>query len=320
MQQGLLNIFQTLKHFGVDDVDIQYIAEGYQDWLKNPVDRIFHYGTVYSLGNKFYSMPYPIKGLDSLFVGIEINGIVYMSSYRQNVSYGELETKISELKVQIAEKVAKIAKKFDVIACDFELRMPTRDEARALADKARYDHDLLGKIYCTDGNLWITPSFEQPNKTYVTVTQYGAKPHHARSSYTQASLYLVAIPRKSNMFIGEVDDYGIPTPETLRNRLLLTARSENSYLHIVRSVLKEVVKYDKFEELMLTGDEKLLKTNLRDDWGLERIDIAQIKHELRWLRNIVIEQESSEFANNPTVENFIKMVDDYGVHEKVQKL
>lgn len=311
----MLTIYQFLKRFDVDDNDIRCIAEGYQDWLRNPVYRVYPYRTVYSLGDKLYSMPHPIKGVDKFFVGIEINGIVYMSAYRQNVSYGELDTKISEIKAQITKKHVSIAEKLAVTACDFELRMPTRDEARALADKARYDHDLLGKIYCTDGNLWITPSFEQPNKTYVTVTQYGAKPHHARSSYTQASLYLVAIPRKSNMFIGEVDDYGIPTPETLRNRLLLTARSENSYLHIVRSVLKEVVKYDKFEELMLTGDEKLLKTNLRDDWGLERIDIAQIKHELRWLRNIVIEQESSEFANNPTVENFIKMIDDYGVHE-----
>lgn len=316
MQQGLLNIFQTLKHFGVDDVDIQYIAEGYQDWLKNPVDRIFHYGTVYSLGNKFYSMPYPIKGLDSLFVGIEINGIVYMSAYRQNVSYGELETKISELKVQIAEKVAKIAKKFDVTACDFELRMPTRDEARILIDKTLHDYDLNGRIYTKEGNLWITPSSEQPNKTFVLITEYGAKPHRPRSSYTQAALYLVAVPSKEDLFIGTVDDYGVPSPETRRNRMLLVANSESSLVTVVRSALKELVRYEKLQELNKTSDEELLKTNLRTDWELEQDDIVQIKNEFRWLRRIVVEQESPEFVNEPTIDNFIKMVNDYGVHEK----
>ena len=64
-------------------------------------------------------------------------------------------------------------------------------------------------------------------------------------------------------------------------------------------------------------DEVLLKVNLRDDYGLDSLDFEEMCSTVWYEYRIEIADnamEDSSFKENPTVENFIKMVNEYGYY------
>jgi len=84
----------------------------------------------------------------------------------------------------------------------------------------------------------------------------------------------------------------------------------------VRQILAEVIyEYDGLYEMaMHTPDEKLLKTNLRNDFGLDSLDFEDMFVALYHLYDIDIDARYNipqyKFSNEPTVENFIEMIND----------
>ena len=187
--------------------EVRDIAEGYRYWINNPFESRPPFNTVYfcPLDNKLYSMPYSKRHLEKLFIGIEIDGVVYLDHYINNVRQDLLETSIKTIK-------CRLAKEFDALS-QFKLRMPTRYEAKVLAEKTEGNTKLNGAVFNKFGDVWITPNPDHPERSFATVREHGTRPHQP-SENTRATLYLVTDPDDGQIFYGEVDEYGVPTLET----------------------------------------------------------------------------------------------------------
>lgn len=208
MRRKIFDIYKALRHFNVTAEEANEIAQGYQYWLTNQVESLPPYNTVYfcPLDDKLYSMPYPKKSLESLFVGIEIGGVVYPADCFEYTCDYELEIDKETLK-------AKIAKKFKTID-KFKLRMPTKDEAKILVEKT-YDVASLNFVIGNDlGDVWITPDHEHPDFTVANVITNDAIPHLPVEAFP-ATLYFVICPDDKQIFYGKVDKYGTPTKDTM---------------------------------------------------------------------------------------------------------
>ena len=202
MRRKIVDIYKALRHFNVTAGEVRDIAEGYRYWIANPFESRPPFNTVYFMDGKLYSMPYPKKSLASRFVGIEINGVVYLTPY----------IIICKDSVDVwTQKLKAKTNNFEAID-QFKLRTPTRDEAKILAERVVGNNSLTGicNKYC---NVWITPTSNHPERTFVTLREHSARPHQP-SKNTQAALYLVTCPDDEQIFYGEVDEYGTPTPET----------------------------------------------------------------------------------------------------------
>ena len=199
MRRKIVDIYKALRHFNVTAGEVRDIAEGYRYWLTNPVESLPPYNTVYfcPLDNKLYSMPYSKRHLEKLFIGIEIDGVVYLDHCIYNVRQDQLEASVKTIETRLSEKFEAINQ--------FKLRMPTRDEAKIFGEKADFKK-------CCD--VWITPNPDHPERTFATVGMGSARAHQP-SEDTRAVLFLVTCPRDTQIFFGEVDKYGTPTKDTM---------------------------------------------------------------------------------------------------------
>lgn len=150
-------------------------------------------------------MPYPKRSLSRQSVGIEINRVVYFSSYFCDIRQDELAVCANTIKYDIARKFEAVNQ--------LKLRLPTRDEAKILVEKTKDDWSLNYLVCNKPCDVWITPNPDHPKKTFATVSEFSARPHQP-SENTRAALYLVAKPDDEQIFYGGVDEYGTPTPET----------------------------------------------------------------------------------------------------------
>lgn len=83
----------------------------------------------------------------------------------------------------------------------------------------------------------------------------------------------------------------------------------------VRQILKSVFEYnDELQaEMNKKKDEDFLQTNL-EEFGLDSLDFEDMLVELQNLYGINVARNSfARFYREPTVENFINMVNDYGI-------
>lgn len=205
MRRKIVDIYKALRHFNVTAGEVRDIAEGYRYWINNPFESRPPFNTVYFMDGKLYSMPYPDGLLKDQFVGIEIEGIVYLNQYICGVTQDVLGTSTATIK-------NRLAKKFEALN-QFKLRLPTRYEAKVLAEKTEGNTKLNGAVFNKFGDVWITPNPDHPERTFATVREHGARPHQP-SENTRATLYLVTDPDDGQIFYGEVNEYGVPTPET----------------------------------------------------------------------------------------------------------
>jgi len=205
MRRKIVDIYKALRHFNVTAGEVRDIAEGYRYWIANPFESRPPFNTVYLLDGKMYSMPYPDGLLKDQFVGIEVEGIVYLNQYICGVVQDELETSAETIK-------NRLTKKFEALN-QFKLRLPTRYEAKILAEKTEGNTKLDGIVFNKYGDVWITPNPDHPERSFATVRERGARPHQP-SENTRATLYLVTDPDDEQIFYGEVNEYGVPTPET----------------------------------------------------------------------------------------------------------
>lgn len=202
MRRKIFDIYKALRHFNVTANEVDEIASGFKYWLGNQVDELPSCHSVYFMGDKLYSMPYPSKKLINCFIGIEIDGVVYLDGYYSDVRKFELENKLNKYKANIAEKFSAIDQ--------FELRLPTVNEAQILIEKTC---DLKAE---PTREVWIISDLEHLQRTNATVGIGKAKPHYPPEfSSIPIRLYLVTKPDDEQIFYGKVDKYGTPTKDTL---------------------------------------------------------------------------------------------------------
>ncbi len=85
----------------------------------------------------------------------------------------------------------------------------------------------------------------------------------------------------------------------------------------VRKILSEVFGgHDKLcASVANMPDDKLLKTNLRDEFGMDSLDFEDMFNEIYNLYGVVIDlcdpMAQSSFGKEPTVDNFIETVNHY---------
>ena len=208
MRRKIFDIYKALRHFNVTAEEANEIAHGYRYWLGNQVEKLPPYNTVYfcPFDDKLYSMPYPSRLLEKLFIGVEIDGVVYLSDYINNVRQDRLEMSIKTIET-------RLSKKFQAIN-QFKLRMPTGYEAKIFSEKTEGDLSLKGPIWNKYFDLWVTPTSDYPERTFATVSEHSARPCQL-SEDTQAILYLVTCPDDKQIFYGKIDKYGTPTKDTL---------------------------------------------------------------------------------------------------------
>lgn len=85
----------------------------------------------------------------------------------------------------------------------------------------------------------------------------------------------------------------------------------------VRHILKECNLAQFYLRSGFVKDEVLLKVNLRDDYDLDSLDFEEMCSAVRYEYRIELDDgamDKSSFREEPTVENFIKMVNDYGYY------
>ena len=205
MRRKIFEIYKALRHFNVTAEEANEIAHGYRYWLKNQVDNLPPYNTVYLMNGKLYSMPYSKNSLESLFVGIEIGNVIYWANCFEYSCDYELERDKETLKAKIAEKFK--------ITDRLKLRMPTKDEARILVEKT-YHVSSLNFVMGNDvGDVWITPDPDYPDLIVASIDMDTASPH-LPIECAPATLYFVTCPEDDQIFYGKVDKYGVPTQKT----------------------------------------------------------------------------------------------------------
>ena len=205
MRRKIFDIYKALRHFNVKADEVDEIANGFKYWLEHPVERWLPCNIVYFIGDKLYSLPYPLENLSYRCVGVEIDGLIYLTHYHENVGQNQVVTDTKEIEARFAQTFKAISQ--------FKLRMPTKDEAKLLLEKTSCYNELSSLICNKSGKVWITPNPDHPEWTVATVKPFYGLPHKP-SCHTKATLYLVTYPDEGQAFFGEVDEYATPTPET----------------------------------------------------------------------------------------------------------
>ncbi len=213
MRKNIFYIYRALRNFDVTAEEVGKIADGYRHWIDNPIESRPHYNTVYAVDGKLYAMPYPKDSIFGKFVGYELNGVVYLSCYRQYVYGSDVAECVRELAADFGKK-----KLYCPQIPEIELGLPTAAEVTELVRAMKNQPGIGYKIYHFFGMYWIKPSAEFPNKPIANVLhrinkQVGCDLYIPNQS-TQAVVCLVTHLREGIDFLGEVDDFGTPTSET----------------------------------------------------------------------------------------------------------
>ena len=85
----------------------------------------------------------------------------------------------------------------------------------------------------------------------------------------------------------------------------------------VRHILKECNLAQFYLRSGFVKDEVLLKVNLREDYGLDSLDLEEMCSTVWYEYKIKLADDAmdkSSFREEPTVANFIEMVNDYGYY------
>jgi len=217
MRHKIYDIYKALRHFGVSETEIDEIAPAYKTWLKDPIETVSPYGTVYYHDGMLYSMPYPVSGLSAKVVGIEINGVIYLNGYVHNVLKDEVANSLMWLQGQVFNHLSYKRNGIEM-PNTFKLELPTAKEAKLLYDKVYADRNT--KVCNKMGDFWITPDEAKPEKSVISIQLLKTTTHKPKSEDTKATVYAV-IHKNSHVFIGKLDNYGMLSKSTAKVYKLL---------------------------------------------------------------------------------------------------
>ena len=208
-------LHHALCGLGVLSEEVKKISKAYTTWLNCPLDKPENYNFVYYLNGIFVLMPFRVKKYDKVgrLVGIEIgDGLVYTAHSADCVIASNINKCIEESKAALLQYNLHCSTMPDI-----QLRLPTAEEALKLFKKTYDDIRVRNEIGSSISNTWITPTTKDKEKTVAVRDKFGNR-FYSRSfrpeAETKAYVNLVFSLREID-FIGQLDEFGIPTPETV---------------------------------------------------------------------------------------------------------
>lgn len=196
----VLSILKIIQDSGLCDAEVSCLPQLYEEWrdFANCTETLPRYGVVYGMNGKLYSLPYWVEKLKSYFVGIEINGVIFLSGVRQNVDLDSFLARKDDLVKQIQKVFPQAGNK------NFRLMLPTDSELGLLLAYTREDahFDVLRTCFPIDyyqcSEVWVSP---YPSKSELGLVRVD-KIEMERTSIShdnKAALCLVTHPDKIHL-------------------------------------------------------------------------------------------------------------------------
>lgn len=213
MRNAIFDIFKALRHFGVSANEVNDVAQAYKFWINNQVDGVKGYRRVYYHQGVLYAMPYPIPEIESSFVGIEIDGVIYLAGYQCNVNQDKVAESLLWLKGAVFCKFAPEIRYGVEAPNNIKLELPTWDEVKNLVTKTSNDADMDKLIYSRFSCYWVASSTDKEDKP-TAVSWFDYTSSSIPQDRTEAHVQPIIRPRKGIDFIGRLNHFGVPDEET----------------------------------------------------------------------------------------------------------
>lgn len=213
MRNAIFDIFKALRHFGVSANEVNGVAQAYKFWINNQVDGVKGYRRVYYHKGVLYAMPYPIPEIESAFVGIEIDGVIYLAGYQCNVAQDKVAEALMWLKGAVFSKFTPETRYGVEVPNNIKLELPTWDEVKNLVTKTSDDADVDRVVYSRLSCYWVVSSMGKEDKP-AAVSWFDFTSNNFSHDRTEAHVQPVIRPRKGLDFIGRLNHFGVPDDET----------------------------------------------------------------------------------------------------------
>ena len=213
MRNAIFDIFKALRHFGVSANEVNGVAQAYKFWIKNQVEGVKEYRRVYYYKGVLYAMPYPIPEIESAFVGIEIDGVIYLAGYQCNVAQDKVAESLMWLKGVVFNKFTPETRYGVEVPNNIKLKLPTWDEVKNLVTKTSNDADVDGVVYSRFSCYWVVSSTNKEDKP-AAVSWFDFTSNNLPQNRSEAHVQPVIRLRKGIDFIGCLNHFGVPNDET----------------------------------------------------------------------------------------------------------
>lgn len=204
------SVFDAIEKAGLCDAELPSLIQAYQQWRDYAArtETLPRYGVVYGMSGTLYSLPYWVERLRGYFVGIEINGVVFLSGVRQDVNLESFSARKEDLMKQIQKVFPEAGNR------NFRLMLPTVSELGLLLAYTREDthFDVLSNSFPIDyyqcSEIWVTPYHSKSNLGLVRVDKIEMEkmsPLHG----DKAALCLVTHPDKIHLICLRTNHLGM---------------------------------------------------------------------------------------------------------------
>ena len=204
-----IDVFKAIRHFGVTAEEIDEMAKAYKFWLSYPTEFVLGYNKVYYHKGVLYALPYPIKALEKAFVGIELNGVIYLAGFQCDVCQERIAEFLMWIKGQVFLNLNNVQYGVE-IPNNLKLELPTKDEVVALLKISYGNVNLDNIVSCWKAHYWISPDSEHPLETVLDMDFVPYSPNKDTKAFIQPVIH----PRKGIDFIGHLNRFGVPDKVT----------------------------------------------------------------------------------------------------------
>lgn len=167
-----LQLRQLLLKMGLSSYDAQIIIQAQNLWIQMGCPKelpLFYY--VYYLEEergkkkKLYALPYEENTLENFFVGLEMNGVVYLAYHLMAYRYEDIKDMKNEL-------IEKIERRFpEVDTKPYKVVLPTKSEVTILA--GAMEAQKKPNFCYSNEDLWVTPPLHLKSENKVRIQPDG---------------------------------------------------------------------------------------------------------------------------------------------------
>lgn len=215
MRNAILDIFKALRHFGVSADEVESVAEAYKFWVEHQIDFVPFYNHVYCYKGTLYAVPYPIKKLEYAFIGIELDGVVYLAKYQCNIGQNRISESLRRLKKKVFYKISDSQYGVE-IPDSLEPELPTGNEIKNLIEKTQKDKHLDCVVFNNYSHFWVKHDSVKQGRAVAVVTWRDEVEYLSPTPNIEAHLQPVIRLRKGTDFIGHINNFGAPDKETVK--------------------------------------------------------------------------------------------------------
>ena len=226
MREDIFEIFKALRHFNVSADEIDNIRDAYKFWINRPIDFVQTYRKVYYHNGVLYALPYPLAELKNEFVGIELNGVIYLAGYLCNVRQEKIAQSLLWLKGKIFCNHPYTHYGTEM-PNSLTMTLPTGKEILDLISNTQESKDLDSIVFNKNSNFWVTPEPMHPDEIVATALWRSSVTSHCPTEKEEAHIQPIIRMRTGLDFIGHLNDFGVPDQETseVYGKLLASAET-----------------------------------------------------------------------------------------------